>query len=173
MDCREFRNKHVGFVDDTLPAVEMEAMRHHLEACRPCARRDTAVRRSLLLVRNLPCIEPSPDFMARLNDRLRAVEPARGTVHRVRAGSFGAFAALAAGIALVAFAGYEMSVRARGHELLRLPPVVASTPELPPPPVATPAFAASVPTGMGVWPAVMMAGDAQLHMASLELQDMR
>lgn len=173
MDCREFRNKHVGFVDDTLPAVEMDAMRRHREVCVCCARHDTAVRRSLLLVRNLPCIQPSPDFMARLNDRLRAVEPARGSAPRSGVGSFGAFAAMAAGIALVAFFGYEMSVRARSHEPLRLPPVVASTPELPPPPVATPAFAASVPTGMGVWPAVMMAGDAQLHMTSLELQDTR
>lgn len=173
MDCREFRNKHVGFVDDTLPAVEMDAMRQHRDVCFACARHDTAVRRSLLLVRNLPCIQPSPDFMARLNERLRGTEPVAYAPSRSWAGSFGAFAALAAGIALVAFFGYEASARARTPELLRLPPVVASTPELPPPPVATPAFAASVPTGMGIWPAVMMAGDAQLHMASLELQDTR
>lgn len=173
MDCREFRNQHVGFVDDTLPAVDMDAMRRHRDVCFTCARHDAAVRRSLLLVRNLPCIEPSPDFMARLNDRLRRVEPVRHTHRRMAAGAVGAFAVMAAGIAIVAFFGYEMSARARTPEILRLPPVVASTPELPPPPVATPAFAASVPTGMGVWPAVMMAGDAQLHMASLELQDMR
>src|SRR5437764_9637612 len=61
MDCRAFRNKHVAFVDDLLSAVEMDAMVRHRSACHRCSRHDTAVRRSLLIVRNLAPIEPSPD----------------------------------------------------------------------------------------------------------------
>ena len=45
-------------------------MQRHLDACSRCSRQDTAIRRSLMLVRNLPPIEPSPEFMARLNARL-------------------------------------------------------------------------------------------------------
>src|SRR5438477_1566283 len=70
MRCREFRNKHVAYVDDVLPSIEMEAMRRHAGECARCAKQDTLVRRSLLLVRNLPAVEPSPDFMRRLNARL-------------------------------------------------------------------------------------------------------
>ena len=72
MDCREFRNKHVAFVDDLLPAVEMEAMHAHRATCHRCSRHDTAIRRSLLIVRNLPPIEPSPDFMVRLESAARS-----------------------------------------------------------------------------------------------------
>ncbi len=59
MDCRDFREKHVAYVDDTLPAVEMEAMHRHARSCYRCSRHDTAVRRGLLLVHNLPQSEPS------------------------------------------------------------------------------------------------------------------
>ena len=70
MRCREFRNKHVAYVDDVLSAVDTDAMRWHAAHCLQCARQDMLVRRSLLLVRNLPQIEPSPEFFARLNARL-------------------------------------------------------------------------------------------------------
>src|SRR4051812_32498142 len=75
MDCRQFREKHVAFVDDVLPATEMRAMHVHREDCARCSRHDTAIRRSLLLVRNLPPIEASPDFMARLNARIERLGP--------------------------------------------------------------------------------------------------
>ncbi len=172
MDCREFRKKHVDFVDDTLCAVEMADMRRHRDRCPSCARLDVSVRRSLLLVRNLPCIEASPDFMERLNERLRIL-PAEAAAPRGNAIGFGTFAAVAAGLLVVSLFGYEMSSRAVDREPLRLPPVVATVPELPPSSVASPAFVASAPTGMGFWPAVLGAGAAQLHMASLELQDSR
>ena len=102
MDCREFREKHVGYVDDTLSAVEMEAMHRHVRSCYRCARQDTAVRRGLLLVHNLPQIEPSSDFMAKLSDRIAELEAAG---HDVEISSpyhltSGAFVALAAGLTL-------------------------------------------------------------------------
>ncbi len=174
MDCRDFRNKHVGFVDDTLSAVETEAMRKHRDACPACSRHDTAVRRGLLLVRNLPRVDVSPDFMVRLNDRLRNLPPVEQASARSSVMPIATFASIAAGLALVAFLGYEMTSRelTREQQPMRLAPVVATRPELPPSPVA-PVFAASASTGMGVWPAVLMAGEAQMHMASLELQDSR
>ena len=77
MHCREFRDKHVAFVDDLLPIVEMERMRRHLLTCPACARQDTRVRRGLMLVRNLRPIETSPEFMTRLNARIAEMGPVR------------------------------------------------------------------------------------------------
>src|SRR5258706_14168703 len=101
MDCREFRNKHVAFVDGLLPAFEMDALLRHLHVCSSCARQDTKIRRSLLIVRNLPPIEPSPEFIRRLNTRLAELGPESrvDTVSwRSPLNSFASFAALAAGI---------------------------------------------------------------------------
>ena len=182
MDCRDFRNKHVAFVDDLLPAFEMERMHRHLEVCARCSRQDTAVRRSLLLVRNLPPIEPSPDFMRRLNARLEALGPdARvDVVSRSYFPSVGAFTALAAGIAAVAYLAIETT-----NYFAAVPQVttaaVASASVAPSPampllePVsasmANAAFVASVPTGMPVWPAVLMVGQAPLRFANLDFHD--
>jgi hypothetical protein len=53
------------------------------------------------------------------------------------------------------------------------PPMIASVPGLEPTtaPIANSAFVASVPTGMPVWPAVLMAGQSPLHFASLDFHD--
>ena len=76
MDCRDFRKKHVGYVDDLLSAREMDAMQRHLLTCAKCSRQDIMVRRSLMLVRSLPSIEPSADFLHRLNARIEQLGPA-------------------------------------------------------------------------------------------------
>lgn len=74
MDCSAFRRHHVAYVDDTLPGELLVAAARHVGECEACARHDTAVRRSLLLARNI-CggdrLECSPDFAARLEARLR------------------------------------------------------------------------------------------------------
>lgn len=180
MDCREFRNRHVAFVDDLLPAVEMDAMRRHVTVCVRCARHDTAVRRSLLLVRNLPSIEPSAEFHRRLNARLLELGPVVrdpiGAPHRSMA-SVGAFVALAAGMAAVAY----MTIRTTTY-FSPLPqagaPTVASASRAPLPvqpapivPVPNAAFVASVPTGIPVWPAMLMVGDAPIRFANAEFSE--
>jgi hypothetical protein len=176
MHCREFRNKHVAFVDDLLPSVEMQAMHGHRATCHRCSRHDTAIRRSLLIVRNLPPIEPSPDFMIRLNRRLDQLGP---TAHvdlvapRPHLPSAGALAALAAGVVAVAYMAIETThYFSTGAETLPAP-MIASVPGLEPTaaPIANSAFVASVPTGMPVWPAVLMAGQSPLRFASLDFHD--
>src|SRR4051812_48889219 len=71
MDCREFNQKHVAFVDDLLPGLDLVRMQRHLAECERCAHHDTLIRRALLVVRNMPEIRPSADFSARLQARLR------------------------------------------------------------------------------------------------------
>jgi len=172
MDCREFREKHVGFVDDTLPGIDMEEMQRHLQACPRCSRHDTTVRRGLLIVRNLPRIEPSADFMARLNERLEelqrvAVATELPSPYRLTSGSF---AALAAGLALIGYVALETMHRFTSPAALALPPVVATAPESPVSPLSSPAYIAGMSTGMPVWPAVMMVEQAPEHLANVELQ---
>lgn len=176
MDCREFRHKHVAFVDDVLPAIEMDAMERHREACACCARHDTTIRRSLLIVRNLPSIEPSPDFMARLNERLEKLGPASRVdvvAPRPHVSSLGGFAALAAGVMAVAYMAVETTQYFTPPADPGVAAVAVSIPalELEPPAIANSAFVASVPTGIPVWPAVLMVGQAPLHFASLDFHE--
>jgi hypothetical protein len=69
---------------------------------------------------------------------------------------------LAAGLLAFAFVG------APPAEPLAMPPVVASIPE--PASMADPVLLASVPSGMMVWPAVLMAEQAPMHFAGTEFQ---
>jgi hypothetical protein len=172
MDCREFRDKHVAFVDDLLPAVEMDAMQEHVTVCSRCSRQNTAIRRSLMLVRSLPSIEPSPDFIARLNARLEEMGPVSRVdlvAPRPYLPSVGAFAVLAAGIAAVAYMAIETTRYFTPPQELRPAPAVANAFE--PAPIANAAFVASVPTGMPVWPAVLMVGQAPMHFANAEFHE--
>jgi Putative zinc-finger len=179
MNCREFRRKHDAYVDDTLSGVDIEGMNRHLRLCEPCAALDTRIRRSLLIARNLPTIQPSAAFGERLQMRLaqeRALmanrqqggEPILGMMTgRRNAFSSGTFVALAAGIAVAA--GVSVSVMLTTDEedrVIRLAPVVATLPEPEPSPIATPAMVASMPAGMPIWPAVFVAQRAPLRLAS-------
>ena len=77
MDCRSFRKHHVAYLDDTLPGELLVTAERHVRECAGCASHDTAVRRSLLLARNLPPLEVSDDFAARLAARLDDVRCGR------------------------------------------------------------------------------------------------
>lgn len=172
MDCRAFRENHVGFVDDVLPAIDMEAMHRHLQSCARCARHDLAVRRGLLIVRNLPPIEPSADFMSKLSDRIAELE-STGAMREPSSAyglTTGSFAALAAGLTLFAYAALEATNRFGAPETITLPPVVATAPATPAPSLSGPAYMAALSTGMPLWPAVLMADEAPRQMADVELQ---
>ena len=172
MDCRAFRENHVGFVDDVLPAVDMEVMHRHLQCCARCARHDLAVRRGLLIVRNLPPIEPSADFMSKLSERIAELKSTGATGEPAAAYRLttGAFAALAAGLTLFAYAALEAMNRFGAPQTMTLPPVVATAPAAPASPLSTPAYMAAISTGMPLWPAVLMADEAPRQMADVELQ---
>jgi hypothetical protein len=148
-------------------------MQQHVIVCSRCSRHDTAIRRSLMLVRSLPPIDPSPDFVARLNARLEQLGPVSRVdlvAPRPQLPSVGAFAVLAAGIAAVAYMSIETTRYFTPPQDLYLAPAVASALE-PTPPIANAAFVASVPTGMPVWPAVLMVGQAPIHFANMEFRE--
>jgi hypothetical protein len=174
MHCRDFRDKHVAFVDDLLPAFEMDAMQRHLAICPACARQDIKVRRSLMLVRSLPPIEASPDFMERLNARIAESGPVNRddvVVSRSMLTSVGSFAALAAGVAAVAYMAVETN-RYFAHPNMFQPQapamVATTTPAVEiPAPLTNAALLSAVPTGIPVWPAVLMVGQTPARFASM------
>lgn len=170
MDCREFRTRHVAYIDDTLPNVEMEAMQRHLRGCPGCARHDTAVRRSLLIVHNLPDIQPSADFMARLEARIGDLRRETPVADRAMAWTYGGITALAASLTLMTYLAFYGSRHPGVAEPIRLAPIVASLPEPMPMPVNDPAFVASMSAGIPVWPTLLLMEQAPMHMANVELQ---
>ena len=169
MDCRRFRDQHALLIDQRCSALEENELREHMRACPKCARHDTAVRRSLILVRNLPDIEPSPDFRARLESRLRAgaqpVELRRPLLTPA------VYAAVAATVVFVAALAAGALRRSTVTEI-RMAPVVASTSESESS-FASTALVATVPTGMSVWPAIMAASQAPFHFVAAEMASER
>jgi predicted anti-sigma-YlaC factor YlaD len=106
MDCKTFRDNHASFIDGLPGDEELVAMQCHVAECSECAGHDATVRRALLLFRNMPSIEPSPEFADRLQARLRT-ERRRQRDRAQRAGygapRVGTFAALAAGALAAGF----------------------------------------------------------------------
>ncbi|HEU4642269.1 MAG TPA: zf-HC2 domain-containing protein [Gemmatimonadaceae bacterium] len=170
MDCREFRDRHSNFVDGMLSDAEAVAMQLHLAECERCARHDTAMRRGLLVLRNLPAIEPSADFLDRLNDRLRQLKQADARAAMYRGPGVGSFMAIATGVVMAGFLAAALLNSAAPARDLTLAPVVAMHPPAPPPPLMSSGFVASASAGLPVWPAAMMGVQAPVHFASAELQ---
>jgi hypothetical protein len=167
MDCRTFRRKHLAFVDDTLPGVDVVQMERHRSICAKCERLDADVRRSLLLIRNnLPTIEPSADFSRQLARRLEA-ERARSMAPppMFRGPGLSGFLSMSVGVVALGLLAVTVTDVRRGGDTAVLPSVVIrpmgaslNTNSVP---VAPPAFVASVSTGMAVWPALLMMEEAQ------------
>jgi len=169
MDCRAFQRNHLGFIDDTLPGVELVGMQRHLMECRGCAAHDALVRRSLLAARNLPRISPSPDFAARLEVRL--AEARRRPAERTSRGpGAGIFAAAAAGVIAMGYIGAATLEWVDPPRHLAFSPVVASQPAVRIAPIALPTIFASAYAGMPVWPAALLAEQAPVHFVTAEFR---
>ena len=169
MDCRSFRKNHVAFVDDLLPGEDVVAMQCHLLECERCAVHDAKVRRSLFVVRNLPVIEPSVDFYAKLRARIDS-EQATATqpVFAARGPGIGAFMGVAAGLVAIGYVTATSLNWTAPRGELALAPVVATEPALPPSSVANQALVASVSAGMPMWPMVYFAQQAPMRFAQVQ-----
>ncbi len=169
MDCRHFRQSHNDFLDHLVTEVRADEMYEHLRTCVRCARFDTAIRRGLLVARNLPPIQPSRNFRPRLEARLRepAVPAPSQRYGRILTG-------VAAGVATVAVVA--LAVGARRSQALPVPAVpavarAASGPGITPVPrPASAPFMASLASGIPVWPGVSIADQAAAHLEQVELQ---
>ena len=179
MDCKSFRKQHLPYLDDTLPGDEMAAAQHHVMVCNGCAAHDTLVRRSLMVARSMPTIEPSADFEARLRARLAACRdecrdersamaarsafphvPGLGASRNTRV-----VMAVAASAMLGAFVWQSWTGASVAE--LSMQPVIASQPALPTPvSYVTPELMQAMATGNPVWPAAMIIEDAPTRFVS-------
>ena len=172
MKCREFKSNHVGFIDDLLPAADMLEMRRHLLSCGACASLDTRIRRSLLVVRNLPPIEPSADFFSRLSEALKQAPPPEPRFRPLALAA--AFTGVTAALAAAVYFVMAIAPHARPQPaVIQSAPAVASIAPTPvtPMPMNEVAIAAAVPAGVPVWPAMFMVGELPTHLATAELLD--
>lgn len=168
MDCKDFRNNHCAFTDDTLAGVEVVQMQLHLAECERCARFDWSVRRSLLVFKNLPTIEPSADFEARLQEKIQqsiTAQAAQRRSFRLAGAAAAVFGAVMLGYIVTALPASDM------REDIVMPPVIASVPDFDGPAVsaAGPALVTSVSAGLPIWTAVLYAEQAPEHFARPEL----
>lgn len=126
MDCAEFLDGYSDFRDGLLSAGAEREYRGHLEACASCARYDRVVDRGASLYSGLPQLEPSEDFMDRLQHRLHHVEE---EMRAPAAGFSGtpasAVLAIAAALAFVAW----LPVLREEPAPSLLPPVAARAPQ--------------------------------------------
>jgi len=165
MDCSKFRDRHVAFVDELLRDADLVAMQRHLTECESCARRDTAIRRGLLVARNMPRVQPSADFMVRLNARLRDVRARDAAVAAYRGPGWGSFLATATGVVIVGvLAAGAMEMEPQGE--IALAPVIASRPALPPQPIVDHAYVLSASAGISIWTAALLAEQAPERLLS-------
>jgi len=171
MDCREFCDQHLAFVDDTLAGIELVRMQRHIAECERCAKQDAKIRRALLLFRNLPSIEPSSDFSQRLEARLRSSQNGDLFVTTPRTLRRSAIAATVASAMMLGYIGTTLFDSDAPRDLV-MPPVVATIPESElTPTTSTPAIVASVSAGLTIWPAALFAEQVPVRFAhsSLEL----
>lgn len=168
MDCREFSEKHLAFVDDTLAGIELVRIQRHIAECESCARQDAKVRRALLLFRNLPAIEPSEGFADRLEARLHEAREEEILLASTRRNlTRGAVTATIASIAMLAYIGSTLYQTEMPRDLIMAPVVATATePELTPITTSTPAIVASAPAGLSIWPVALFAEEAPVRFAN-------
>lgn len=168
MDCREFQENHFAFIDDTLSGIELVGMQRHIAECENCAKHDTNIRRSLMLFRNLPRIEPSAEFSERLNNRLRELRENETSSAFHHSGKFAAAVAIAS-VVMLGYIGSSLRDVDTPRDIV-FPPVVASVPESESVPLIAPALVASAAAGLPIWTAALYAERQPLHFATVDLQ---
>ncbi len=153
MRCSEFKDLHCSFVDDTLAGVELVRMHRHVAECADCARLDASVRRSLMLVRSLPVIEPSADFSFRLDARLRECRLNQASTSVAGFRTVAAIGAIAS-LVMLGYVAETMKTADQRQPEYVMPPAIAMA--VPPDTTPAPSIVASVSTGIPIWPAAVL-----------------
>jgi hypothetical protein len=184
MDCKQFRKHHLAYLDDTLPGEVMAAAQRHVMQCDGCAAHDTLVRRSLMVARSLPTLEPSADFQQKLRARLaqcreerdafRLDHPAGVTREQADAGTRATLAAgrssrmvvAVAASAVLGILAYQAVQGALATPRSMQPVIAASPTPVQPSPYLTPQMVQAMSTGNPMWPAAMMVDDAPMQAMS-------
>jgi anti-sigma factor RsiW len=134
LDCSAFLEDYSSFRDGLLPEGRQEVFEQHLAGCARCARYDRVLGSGVEVFRGLETVEPSCDFMVRLQHRIYHVEEEmRSSRQRSSGASVGFTLAIAAVIGVSAWA----PVLRPEAGVVELPPMAANAP-VPPQEVALP-----------------------------------
>ena len=76
MSCERMESRFLGYIDGRLKESEKREVEKHLTTCSPCRMRVEEFRAVSGLLDELPVIEPSPEFDARVHARV-AAEPVK------------------------------------------------------------------------------------------------
>lgn len=126
VDCATFLDLYSEFRDGFLPPETSREFQAHLDACPSCAHYDRVVERGTRVFADLPELEPSADFMPRLQDRISDLErEARAPGQGVSGTSMSALLSIATAAALVAW----LPALRSGPDPYRLPAVTAGAPQ--------------------------------------------
>lgn len=173
MDCHFFRKNHLAYLDDTLPGDVMARAQRHVLACDPCAAHDTLIRRSLMVVRSMPVIEPSAAFQSRLQARLAECRAERGVERQTVAAPSRTVSPARTILAMAASAvigtmAFE-AFRDEAAPTLAMQPVLAMPPApVNPAPYISPALVQAMSTGNPVWPAALIVEEAPVGFVNTE-----
>lgn len=142
MECQEFLEGYSEYLDGRLAEGRRDDFRAHHGACEACRRYDRVVRRGTNVWRSLPEVEPSADFLPRLQHRLYHIDDAERLAADRPLGSAALVAVAAVGFLALAWLPFatQMSVE------VQLPPVAVEAPARAP--------AASAPSLFGRGPFV-------------------
>jgi hypothetical protein len=122
-----------------------------------------------MLFRNLPRIEPSPEFSKRLETKLREAKLAdEALAHSGRSRRFTAAAVSIASAAMLTYIGISLRQVDTPQDIV-LPPVVAIATTSDASSGPAPEMIAAVSAGVPIWTAALFAEQTTAHFASIEL----
>lgn len=136
MDCGTFLDGYSDYRDGLLPLPRRAAFDAHLKACASCARYERVVDGGVQVLRGLPRLEVSDDFMERLQHRLwhERDDLAAARARRSRRASRRAAGAAVAAAASIAAVALLPGIYSRSAPTVTmLPSVAASAPAVEPP----------------------------------------
>lgn len=129
----------------------------------------------MMLFRSLPRIEPSPDFLQKLERKLREAKIAdANAMNAVRTRRLGAAVTLSSAL-MLAYIGFSLRQVDTPQDIV-LPPVVALATNVDaqsPGSGPAPEMIAAVPAGLPLWTAALFAEQTPVHFVSNDLTSAR
>ncbi len=124
--CADFLRDFSEYRDGRMSSSERSVVESHLAGCDACARYADVVETGVEQLRALPVVEPSDDFLPRLQHRIYHLDDERAGIAS-RRGSGASTGFVLAAAALIATAAALPLLRPQ-PAVLRLPPVAATAP---------------------------------------------